>query len=88
MGFFAWIREGVRRAVLMGFSDAVEEIGKRTADDDLSPQMAMALRESVAIEVQPASQPKLVAAASGARPARKRLGRSLEQIREGAAKPA
>ena len=77
MGFFAWLREGVRRAVLLGFSDAVEEIGKRASGEDLSPQLALALREGIAIPCDDA-QPKLPAPRQG----RKRLGRSLEQIRE------
>ena len=83
MGFFAWIREGVRRAVLMGVSDAVDELGKRSETEDLSPQLAVALRQSVAL---PAEQGHVKIAA--ARPARKRLGRSLEQIRDPSPKPA
>ena len=77
MGFFAWLREGVRRAVLLGFSDAVEEIGKRAPGEDLSPQFAMALREGIGGPIEN-SQPKLNAARTG----RKRLGRTLDQIRE------
>lgn len=85
MGFFAWIREGVRRAVLLGFTDAVEEIGKRSPDEDLSPQMAASLREKLAVPVESAATPKL--AANNRTGGRKRLGRSLEQIQT-AGKPA
>ncbi len=77
MGFFAGLREGVRQAVLLGFSDAVEQIGKRAPGEDLGPQFAMALREGITMPVDEA-QPKLAAPRQG----RKRLGRSLEQIRE------
>ena len=86
MGFFAWIREGVRRAVLLGFSDAVDELGKCKQGDDLGPQFAMALRESVALPMEEPQERITAAAPRGNN--RKRLGRSLEQIREGAVKPA
>ena len=83
MGFFAWVREGVRRAVLMGFSDAADELGNRKDGEDFGPAFALAIREKIALpmEVQPV---KVTAAPQG----RKRLGRSLEQIREGASKSA
>ena len=83
MGFFAWIREGVRRAVLLGVSDAVDEIGKRAPGEDLGPQLALAIREGIAIPVEEPQQPKIGSSRSG----RKRLGRSLEQIRD-SGKPA
>ena len=78
MGFFAWIREGVRRAVLLGFSDAAEELGKRAPGEDLGPQLALAIREGIAIPVEEPHQAKIGSSRSG----RKRLGRSLEQIRD------
>jgi hypothetical protein len=77
MGLFVWIREGVRRAVVLGFSDAIAEIGERNASEDLGEQLAVSLRERLAIE--PAS--KHAAPTIPAPPGRKRLGKSLEQIR-------
>ncbi len=35
MNFFAWIREGVRQAVLLGVSDAVEHIGTPPEGEDI-----------------------------------------------------
>jgi hypothetical protein len=78
MGFFAWIREGVRRAVLLGFSDAMTQLGDRHEGEDLGPQLAAALRQNLALEGD--GTPTL--AASPAPSGRKRLGKSLEQIRE------
>ncbi len=50
LGFFAWLREGVRRAVLLGFSDAVSQIGSRNEGEDLSPQLAATLQRGIAWE--------------------------------------
>ncbi len=48
VGVFGWIREGVRRAVLLGFSDAVEQIGTADDKDALHPQLQSLLREAPA----------------------------------------
>lgn len=80
IGFFSWLREGVRRAVLLGFSDAVSEIGTRSADEDLSPQMAARLQQSLALEG--ADRNALPATAAVAPGARKRLGKGLEQLNQ------
>ena len=50
MGLFIWIREGVRRAVVLGFSDAVAEIGERHDGEDLGEQLANTLRQRVTVE--------------------------------------
>ena len=85
MGFFAWIREGVRRAVLLGFSDAVTQIGTRTADEDLSPHLAVALQQSLAaVEGADSASAKIAGPSTGPVGTRKRLGRSLDQIRDSA----
>ncbi len=83
MGFFEWIREGVKRAVLMGFSDAVTHVGNRKADEDLNPQLAMALQQgATALDVEESKPAKV----GNVAPGRKRLGRSLDQLREPANK--
>ena len=79
MGFFAWLREGVRRAVLLGFSDAISEIGNRSESDELGPQLATALQQGIS-EPRQAAIPA-ISAPSG----RKRLGKSLAQISQAAA---
>lgn len=78
MGVFGWIRDSVRRSVLLGFSDAVEQLGvDNTTDEPLHPQVASLLREVA---------PKAIAHASSAvqpvgKSKPKRLGRSLDQLR-------
>ena len=79
MGFFAWLREGVRRAVLLGFSDAITEIGNRSATDELGPQLAATWQQGLLPEHSNISLPSSVSPGG-----RKRLGKSLAQIREAA----
>ena len=78
MGVFAWIRESVRRSVLLGFSDAVEQLGVASdGNEQIHPQLAAVLRQSAA----PALAQGAPSLATAERPARKRLGRSLDQLR-------
>jgi hypothetical protein len=81
-GFFQWIREGVRRSVLLGFSDAVEQLGAPTDSNDVSPHLLAVLRQNGTALPAPESD----ASRPAARNDRKRLGRSLDQIRESTAK--
>jgi hypothetical protein len=78
MGFFAWLREGVRRAVLMGFSDAIAEIDNRNDQDDLGLHLAATFQQS--IPEQNRASLTTVQSSTG----RKRLGKSLAQISEAA----
>ena len=80
-GVFNWIREGVRRSVLLGFSDAVEQLGVPADATEVSPQLLAVLRQSASPALEDASR-------SQPRGERKRLGRSLEQLRETSHKPA
>jgi len=78
VGVFGWIREGVRRAVLLGFSDAVEQIGGPDDKDGLHPQLQALLREAPrrpAIENSPVEP-------ISSRGERKRLGRTLGQSQQ------
>jgi hypothetical protein len=77
LGFYGWIRENVRRAVLLGFSDAVEQLGLPSEQEEVSPQLLAVLRPvKPALTVEP--QPKPASAGTG----RKRLGQTLEQIQQ------
>jgi hypothetical protein len=71
MNFFVWIRESVKRAVLLGVSDAIEHIGAPAEGDEGTQRLLTSLRQHVALEAQPSLS------GSGGR---KRLGRSLNQI--------
>jgi hypothetical protein len=69
--FFTWIREGVRQAVLLGVSDAIEHIGAPPEGGNLSEHLLAGLRPDGA-----ASLPQQMSGDAK----RKRLGRSLKDI--------
>jgi hypothetical protein len=72
MNFFNWIREGVRHAVLLGVSEAVESIGTPPNGDDMGHHLLEVLRGGRKIDAPPqyASLPGK----------RKKLGRTLNDI--------
>jgi hypothetical protein len=81
MSFFQWLREGVRQAVVLGVADAVEDVGTRVREDDLGPALAQSLRERLTVRSEPTVLQHHAAAPAGKR----RLGRSLDSLRDKAA---
>ena len=82
LGFYGWIRENVRRAVLLGFSDAVEQLGLPSDKEEVHPQLLAVLRPAKpALTAEPQTKP------AGTSTGRKRLGQTLEQIQQRAANP-
>ena len=79
MSFFQWVREGVRQAVVLGFADAMEDVGSRSRDEDFGGTLAQSLRDRLAI----ASEPTVIESSGGAK-GRRRLGRSLDAIQKAA----
>jgi hypothetical protein len=79
MNFFTWIRDGVRSAVLLGVSDAVNDIGTPAQGEDIGRRLLDQVRNSPAALTNEA-------APSPDRQPRKKLGRSLEQIQAAATK--
>jgi len=77
MGFFQWVREGVREAVVLGFVDAVEDVGARSREEDFGAALAQSLRERLAVK----SEPAVIESATQAK-GRRRLGRSLEAMQK------
>ncbi|KAA5545184.1 hypothetical protein FYK55_05780 [Roseiconus nitratireducens] len=71
MNFFEWLRDGVRQSVLLGVSDAVEQIGMPETDQELQPALATLLGND--------SKPKSRRKGSNAG-SRKRLGKSLKDM--------
>jgi hypothetical protein len=69
---FSWIREGVRQSVLMGVTDAIENIGTPVGTEDVTPHLKamLAPRNPEAITSRTVNEPA----------PRKRLGRSLKDI--------
>ena len=68
MNFFEWLRDGVRKSVLLGVSDAIEQIGTPADSDDVHPNVAALL------------QGDSNAKAKTKRGGRKRLGKSLKDM--------
>jgi hypothetical protein len=65
---FAWIREGVRRSVILGVNDAVEEIGAPHGDEAWKDRLVSLLEAPATEEVVSAAGKK------------RRLGRSLKDF--------
>ena len=49
MNFFHWIRDGVRHAVLLGVSDAVNDIGTPAQGDDIGRRLLEAAQNRPAL---------------------------------------
>ncbi|MBS0210542.1 MAG: hypothetical protein JSS27_16480 [Planctomycetes bacterium] len=77
INFFAWIREGVRQAVLHGVNDAVGHMGHSTHDPEMSQRVLQAIQQTQAI---PATATATVATGGASANRRRKLGRSLDQI--------
>lgn len=75
MNVYAWIREGVKQAVLLGFSDAVEQIGVPVGNEQANNHLLSVFR---GIGATPAAA--AISASSRPANAKRRLGRSLDQL--------
>ncbi len=72
MNFFQWLRDGVRQSVILGVSDAVEQIGVPETEAEIQPSLAALLGG----DAQSTTKPRRKAATGG----RKRLGKSLKEL--------
>jgi hypothetical protein len=79
MSFFQWVREGVRQAVVLGFADAMEDVGQRSREEDFGGTLAQSLRERLAAIGEPT-----VIESTPAAKGRRRLGRSLDAMQKAA----
>lgn len=70
VNFFDWLRNGVRQSVLLGVSDAIDQIGAPDDSEQLHPVMSEVLQIGEA--------PKKKRVSRGG--ARKRLGKSLKEL--------
>jgi len=68
VNFFEWLRDGVRQSVLLGVSDAIEQIGTPAETDKLHPNVAALIT---------GEQPKQKSSRGGGR---KRLGKSPKDM--------
>jgi len=77
VNFFEWIRDGVRQSVLLGVSDAIEQLGTPAESDDIHPGVAAFMASEKGEKKRVGTAPPAAAGNS-----RKRLGRSLKDIDE------
>ncbi len=75
--FFQWIREGVRQSVLMGVSDAVQQLGVPDETEAAHPALANLLKAS---PTAGAAAGRLGTASTKKASSKKRLGKSLKEI--------
>lgn len=88
INFFGWIRDGVRQSVLLGVSDAIDQLGTPPSTDELHPDVVAFLQNGAPAAAAAGVAPKLTGNPNGGAgrnsgAGRKRLGRSLKDI-EGA----
>jgi len=76
VNFFEWLRDGVRQSVLLGVSDAIEQIGTPADSDEIHPGVAAFMQSDKTEEKNIGATPSSSPRGSG----RKRLGRSLKDI--------
>ena len=86
VNFFDWLRDGVRQSVLLGVSDAIEQIGSPADSDELHPGVAAFLHSEKTDKPRVAGGSPASGASSGT--TRKRLGRSLKDIDQSATAPS
>ena len=70
MNFFEWLRDGVRKSVILGVSDAVEQIGVPDTDAEVQPGLAALLGQ----------EPTKTTGRRKSTGGRKRLGKSLKEM--------
>ncbi|MGE0608980.1 MAG: hypothetical protein AB7O62_17930 [Pirellulales bacterium] len=80
MGVYDWIRDGVRQAVLMGFSDAIEQVGVPEQGSTMSEHLIGVLKPAPVRGIEAAKPTATVS--SGSQGGRKRLGRALDSARK------
>lgn len=79
VNFFEWLRTGVRQSVLLGVSDAIEQLGTPADNDDLHPGVA-AFLQSDKTGGEKNIESSVPGTPSSRSNNRKRLGRSLKDL--------
>ena len=75
--FFEWLRDGVRQSVILGVSDAVEQIGTPDTASEVNPEIAALLGDGPVKGGTTATKRKRV---SRKGTTQKRLGKSLQEL--------
>lgn len=82
LNVYGWIRDSVRRAVLLGFSDAVEQIGAMEGNQNLNPQLLACLKANPAASGTATATLEPEAETTETGKPRRRLGRTLNDIQQ------
>ncbi len=82
LNVYGWIRDSVRRAVLLGFSDAVEQVGTLDGNQNLNPQLLACLKANPAVTNNAATATLEPETETEAGKPRRRLGRTLNDINQ------
>ena len=80
LNVYGWIRDSVRRAVLLGFSDAVEQVGTLEGNQNINPQLLAMLKQNPAT-LEGATPSTVIESEPETAKPRRRLGRTLDDIR-------
>lgn len=76
--FFEWLRDGVRQSVLLGVSDAVEQIGTPETASEINPELAGLLNDAPGGGGTATATKRKRVARKGS--TQKRLGKSLQEL--------
>ena len=75
--FFEWIRQGVKRSVLMGVSDAVTQMGAPHTDEDSRDKIMAFLQDESPKTV---TSRRRLSSSAPAEPGQRKLGRSIADL--------
>jgi hypothetical protein len=75
--FFDWVRDGVKRSVLLGVSDAVQTMGMPHDEESTKDKILSFLQDSS--PATPASRSR-VSSSSSSKTSQRKLGRSISDI--------
>jgi len=76
--FFDWVRDGVKRSVLLGVSDAVETIGM-PSDEETARNKILHYLQTEEGSLEPQSRPR-IANSGGTSTGTRKLGRTIADI--------
>ncbi|MBB3205206.1 hypothetical protein FHS27_001006 [Rhodopirellula rubra] len=74
--FFDWLRDGVRQSVLLGVSDAVEQIGTPDSASEINPEVAALLGDPAGRSGTTTKRKRVARKGT----TQKRLGKSLQEL--------
>lgn len=84
LNFFQWLRDAIRKTVLLGVSDAMQSLGPPDEPETMHPHLAALMQSDPDSDAKPATAAKSrstsTARSRGGAAPRKRLGKSLKEL--------